>query len=103
MRRTLYLSGPVSGIQGDNRAEFEEAARRLKAAGYAARIPHDDIKPGTPWTQAMRLSLMAIMAQADGLAMLPNWRLSRGAMLEKTVACALGLPVMTVDEWVHLN
>lgn len=70
--------------------------------GYRARIPHDDVVPGTPWVAAMRTTLMAILAQADGLALLP-WKLSRGACLEERVARSLGMPVMTVDEWLHFD
>lgn len=49
----------------------------------------------------MKLTLMAILAQADGLAMLEGWERSRGARLENTVALALGMPVMDVDGWIR--
>lgn len=98
---TIYVSGPVTGARDGNRPAFERAARELRGAGYRARIPHDDVDPGTPWVAAMRLTLMAILAQADGLALLPGWKLSRGACLEERVARSLGMPVMTVAEWLH--
>lgn len=96
----LYVSGPVTGIEDDNRPAFEEAARRLRAAGFAARIPHEDIAPGTDWIPAMRMSLMAILAQADGLALLPGWERSKGACVEVYVARTLGMPVKPVDAWI---
>lgn len=99
----VYVSGPVTGARDGNRPAFERAARELSAAGYRARIPHDDVDPGTPWVAAMRTTLMAILAQADGLALLPGWKLSRGACLEERVARSLGMPVMTVDEWLHCD
>lgn len=99
----VYVSGPVTGIRDDNRPVFEQAARELRVAGYRARIPHDDVDPGTPWTPAVKLTLMAILAQADGLAMLPGWQHSRGASLERAVALALGMPVMGVGEWLHCD
>ena len=97
----VYVSGPVTGMRDGNRPAFEEAAHALRASGCIARIPHDDVDPGTPWTPAMKLTLMAILAQADGLAMLEGWARSRGARLENTVALALGMPVMDVDGWIR--
>lgn len=96
----LYVSGPVSGELLDNRPAFEEAARRLRAAGYRARIPHEDVAPGTAWIPAMRTTLMAMLAQADGLALLPGWERSKGACTEVYVARTLGMPMKTVDAWI---
>ncbi len=50
----LYVIGPVSGHEGDNREAFEEARRELEAAGFKATIPHDKIAEGTDWQMAMR-------------------------------------------------
>ena len=97
----VYVSGPVTGFADGNRPAFEEAARALRASGCAARIPHDDVDPGTPWIPALKLTIMAILAQADGLAMLEGWERSRGASLERQVALALGMPVMTVGSWIR--
>lgn len=97
----LYVSGPVTGARDGNRPAFECAARELRRVGYRVRIPHDDVAPGTPWVAAMRTTLMAILAQADGLAMLEGWERSRGACLEERMARTLGMPVMTVDDWLH--
>lgn len=97
----VYVSGPVTGMRDGNRPAFEEAARALRASGCRARIPHDDVAPDTPWTSAMKITLMAILAQADGLAMLEGWERSRGARLELNLALALGMPVMDVDDWIR--
>lgn len=101
IRPVLYVSGPVSGIPDDNRPAFEDAARRLRATGCVARIPHDDVAPGTAWIPAMKTTLMAILAQADGLATLPGWERSRGASLEVGLAKALGMSVKDVDDWIR--
>ena len=42
---------------------------------------------------------MAIIAQADGLAMLDGWERSEGAQLEAHVARSLMMPVKTVSQW----
>ena len=98
-RRVLYVSGPVTGMPDDNREAFEAAADELAACGYIARIPHWDVRPGEKWPAAMRTTLMAILAQADGLAMLDGWERSEGAQLEANVARSLMMPVKTVSQW----
>lgn len=85
---SLYVIGPVSGIEDDNRAAFEEARTTLEASGYRATIPHDVIPTGTPWDEAMRLSI-AEMARHDGVAMLPGVETSRGARIELRIASVL--------------
>lgn len=87
------------GMPNDNREAFEAAADELAACGYIVRIPHWDVRPGEKWPAAMRITLMAIIAQADGLAMLDGWERSEGAQLEAHVARSLMMPVKTVSQW----
>lgn len=100
----IYAIGPVSNIENDNRPAFEQAARELhEALGCEVEIPHDTIKPGTGWEEAMHQSLSRL-AKADAVAMLDGWTSSRGACLEFQVAEILrhyGLvEVRTVKEWL---
>lgn len=66
-------------------------------------MPNDNreayVRPGEKWPAAMRITLMAIIAQADGLAMLDGWERSEGAQLEAHVARSLMMPVKTVSQW----
>ena len=95
----IYVIGPVTGIEKDNRPAFEEAADKLYDAGYTALIPHWFIRPGTPWQPAMRRSL-EILALCEGIAALDGFGKSRGARLEADVATELGIPVRSVDQWI---
>lgn len=72
---------------------IEDRTRNLR------RRPHWDVRPGEKWPAAMRITLMAIIAQADGLAMLDGWERSEGAQLEAHVARSLMMPVKTVSQW----
>lgn len=98
--KCLYLIGPVTGKPNDNRRAFVQARRALKAEGYACDIPHDYIVEGTPWHDAMRISIRQMLAtkvqsrspQYEGIAMLDGWERSKGALLEKHIAEALGIP-----------
>ena len=43
---------------------------------------------------------MRLLATCDGVALLPGWRDSRGAMAEADWAESVGLPVKELEEWV---
>ena len=90
-----YLSGPMTGLPEHNYPAFEAAAERLRSQGVQVISPHEIIPPGAgPWTWEahMRVDLAALLT-ADVIVMLPGWTTSRGAVLEKTVAEAIGMPV----------
>lgn len=61
----------------------------------------DNPTPGQPqpWEWYMRRALRQV-TEADGIAVLPGWRQSRGAVLEVRVADALDMPVNPVDHWI---
>ena len=110
--KNLYVIGPVTGIENDNRPAFEAARQRLFAAGYwVVGIPHDHIASGTPWGMAMRISICKMLGHGagrgfghivyDGVAMLPGWEDSKGARIEHDLAAELGIPCKTVDEWIE--
>lgn len=78
-------------------------------AGYEAEIPHAEIEAGTPHDRAMHISLRKLLTVRygirvapyfDGVAMLEGWDGSQGAMVERIVAEACGIPCKTVDEWL---
>lgn len=96
----LYVIGPVTGIPGNNLAEFVEAKDRLQTAGYDVTIPHDIISSNADWLDAVIKSINQI-GRYDGVAQIDGWALSDGAMIEYTVADRLGIPVKPVDEWLR--
>ena len=90
-----YLSGPMTGLPGQNYAAFQAAAERLRSQGVQVISPHEIIPPGAgpwSWAQHMRVDLAALLT-ADVIVMLPGWETSRGARLEKAVAEAIAMPV----------
>ena len=100
-RMRLYVSGPVTGVEGRNRAAFEAAARELSSRlRYAVEIPHDTVPSDADWIEAMRVSLRAMLG-CDGVAMLPGWQRSAGARLEQSVAVAVGMECHTVAGWLR--
>ncbi len=105
----LYIIGPVTGIEDDNRPEFLRVEQKLKAAGHYADIPHCWVMPGSPWDAAMADSIHRMMTMWGnslkldgefGLAMLDGWNDSRGAVIEYSLAQQLNIPCKPWREWL---
>ena len=102
MKRRIYLSGPMSGVErADYVRRFGEAERILRRHGYgcinpcrvwACRWPW--IYRAMEWVLGKRLAyavvlcydILLLMTRADGIAMLPGWQASRGAQIEHFVS-----------------
>ena len=98
----VYVIGPVTGVADDNLLAFAEARRRLVETGQFGSVgtPHDRIPSETPWADAMRISIRALL-EHDAVAMLDGTCDSRGASLEREIALALGMPCKPVAEWLR--
>lgn len=104
---TLYISGPMTGIPGCNRPLFRRVATDLRRAGYAVLNPADiglALTPADaadqPWEWWMRRAL-ALLLDADGVALLPGWEHSRGAAIERGLAFQLGMPCHPWDQLLN--
>jgi hypothetical protein len=110
---TLYIAGPMTGIQEFNFPAFRQAAQQLRDAGHVVVSPHEwplpcgcvDLPPRCgavdhAWAEFLRSDLIVLLNHAEGVALLPGWEKSRGATLEVHVAEALGMPVRPLDEWL---
>jgi len=116
----LYVAGPMRGIKDFNFPAFDNAAERLRAAGYEVCNPADrdrdehgaevgqsetgdlaDIAhTGFDLREALSWDLAWIAANADGVAVLPGWENSKGAAAEVALARALGLPVASTEAFL---
>jgi hypothetical protein len=90
MTRTVYISGPITGIPEGNRPAFAAMAARLTAGGWRVINPHDlcDSHLILSWEEYMRQDLAALLT-CTHIVMLEGWEQSRGARLEKLVADAV--------------
>jgi hypothetical protein len=93
----IYISGPMTGYPEFNYPAFRAAEHHLRNLGHdtanPARHPVQD-----SWAAYMRLDL-ADLVTCDAVAVLPDWELSRGAVLEVHVAQQLGMSVLSVDRY----
>lgn len=104
----VYCSGPMSHRPNHNFPAFHAAAKRLEAAGIQvldpAKLDEETDTSDWVWADFIRRDLRLLCGDdIRGIAVLDNWQLSRGAVEEvHLVRDVLGLPVMSVDEWVAL-
>jgi len=99
-RIRLYLSGPMTGYPDYNRAAFADAARRLRAAGYAVTNPGElPIVSGFTHPDYVVRGLLHLQ-DCQGVAVLPGWETSIGAGMEVAWARRAHLPIRTVDAWL---
>jgi hypothetical protein len=96
-KRKLYLCGRITG--DDNyRDKFLKAENRLYGAGYHPVNPAALVPPDTDWRSAMRTAI-SFMLVCDGVALLPDWKESKGAKIEARLARKLGMDVRLHEKW----
>lgn len=112
----IYLAGPMRGIAELNFPAFHAAAEKLRANGHEVVSPaekdnerhgvdiskgnatgdeeHASKQHGFSLREALGVDLTYICSEAEAIALLPGWDLSRGAVAEHAAALALGLKVI---------
>lgn len=94
----IYLAGPMRGLPNFNFPAFNTAAVKLRAAGHVVFNPaeHSDperflevdhIKDG------FKKNCIFICDEAEAIALLPGWALSKGALAERGLGLAIGIQV----------
>ena len=98
----VYVAGPMTGLPDFNRPAFAEAEARLTEAGFEVVNPANLPEPceDPEWLDWMRACIPQLLT-CDGVAFLPGWVDSRGALTEVTLADDLGFHVMDVNRWVR--
>ena len=108
MKTRVYLCGPISNIPDGNRPAFYAAEQQLERLGYEVVNPHKlcantvHEHVGTErelWLKCMKRDIPAMLS-CDVVALLPTWQASKGATLERNLACALDIPVKYLDQLI---
>lgn len=101
--KRIYISGPVTGHANNNRDAFRKAAEELADRGYATCNPValTERLEGEPTHEQAMKHCIHWLTDCDGIALLPGWRESAGALLEHTVAYECGLEVRPLAGWLR--
>jgi hypothetical protein len=95
----LYISGKITGDK-NYQEKFADAEKRLVDAGYEVVNPAKLCAADTDWHTAMRVCIKAMM-DCDGVARLDDWKESRGAFCEVTLANNLDMRTRLLDAWLE--
>jgi nucleoside 2-deoxyribosyltransferase len=117
----VYLAGPMRTKPNFNREAFERYTDLLRKSGYEVFSPSeyslklfgdavrdnadgDESKMGgdaeTIGRTVFGIDMAWICSQADAIALMPGWEMSKGASAERAVGLALGLVVRNVEEFI---
>lgn len=100
IRKAMYLSGPMTGIEDWNYPAFHTAARKLRSSGCAVVNPAEAYEGNTtlPFDVYLRHDLRSILQDCDTIVVLPGWEKSPGAVLEVAVGAALGHGILAFTD-----
>jgi len=87
----VYIAGPMTGIENENREAFNGKALRILASGDIPLNPAT-LPAGLEQSEYMDICFAMIRA-ANRLEFLPGWRSSAGAIAEFAYAKKLGLKI----------
>lgn len=101
----IYLAGPMRGLPDENHPAFDAGAKILRDAGHEVFSPAECARAlraeGTATVRrGLGKDLAWICEHADGVALLPGWDKSKGALAERATAIALGLTILHPETWL---
>ena len=106
MKKTVYISGPMTNYPEYNYPAFHANAAFLRDSGWNVLSPAEldadlGINPDMVMTEEIYLDIIkhdyAALIKSDAIAFMPGWEKSRGAKLESDFANVLKLDRYRVD------
>ena len=103
MANKIYISGKITGIESEAIELFEKAEKTLNSHGYIVvnpfKLNHQHDKS---WHSYMKEDIKAL-CDCDSIFMLSNWKDSKGAIIEHSIALLLGLEINyeNVDYFIY--
>ena len=102
-KKKVYISGQITGLEKETyTALFSYAEKKIESAGYTAINPArlDDCEnpEKMEWSDFLRRDIK-LLCGCDYICLLPNWKESRGARLEATIAEQLGIQSVNLTDF----
>ena len=106
MERSVYIAGPMAGIENLNAEAFARAAEKLSAEGWTVYDPveigemygtADEIQSDPELLAKVVKAELGFVARADAIYLLEGWEKSGGAKRELQVAIDCGLEVILAE------
>lgn len=98
--KTVYISGPITGIENGNKQAFSNYEEKLKIQGFNVINPHnlhtEEEEKTFTWVQFMKSDIKALM-DCDFVAVLNGWANSKGANVEVMLARTLNMPIVDAE------
>ena len=91
-RFDFYLAGGMSGYKNKNKDMFLKVATLMRKQGNTVFNPGEVNDDNMTFEECMRVDLDAVINRCDGIAFLPDWKLSLGSNAEAFSACVCGKP-----------
>ena len=111
--KTIYISGPITGMKNGNKVSFDYLAQIIKNNGDLPINPLDlgaNISDSYPdfrnltvreqWQIYMRFDIRELV-MSDMVVVLDGWGLSEGSKIEVELAEKLGIPVVSMQYYVQ--
>lgn len=101
--KSIYIAGPMTGMENWNREAFAKAAERLSAEGWTVYDPveigelygtQDDIGSDPELLAKVVKAELGFVARADAIYLLDGWERSIGTKRELLVALGCGLEIL---------
>lgn len=94
MKKTIYISLPITGRESDARRRADLMKAMLSRAGYSVVSPFD-INDGKDATYADYLCAdLRALADCDAIMLCDGWQFSSGCRIERTFAGEFGKEIM---------
>ena len=92
--KKIYLAGKVSGLSRQEAFDkFEKTEKRLIDSGYKVVNPMRITSSDDTWEAAMKTCIKALV-DCEEIHLLPCWKESRGATIERALAISLQIPIV---------
>lgn len=96
MKGVIYIAGPMRGLPDLGRRAFREAEEKLRAAGW--KVINPAVLPEDLPQECYMPICLAMLDQADAIALLPGFECSAGAQIEIAYGAQTGKEVLYLND-----